>query len=104
VLPLLTACGAIWQPQVRTELVQVPVTTYVPLPAALTAPLPAPVPPARNCRLADGTPAVCVNDALLSIAAWQEVLDRANEDRAAAAQLGLTPALLNPDTGMPAWR
>ena len=83
------------QPLVRTELVQVPVTAYAPLPAALTDPLPQPEGPARNCAQRDGTPAVCALDALLWIVQPQATIDRANEDRATAAKLsagaGLTP-------------
>ena len=94
-LLLLTACGATQQPLVRTELIEVPVVEYAPIPAALTTPLVAPAAPPANCRLPDGKAAPCVLDALLREAVWQALLQRANEDRATAAKLGLD-AILQP--------
>lgn len=61
---------------------------YRDLPQALTAPLPHPLPPVRNCRYEDGTPAVCLLDGLLQIPVYEVLLDVANEDRASAAKLG----------------
>jgi hypothetical protein len=69
-------------------LIEVPTDRYVPLPAALTAPLPYPAPPPARCKAADGRPGVCVLDGLLWTVRWREVVDRANEDRAAASRLG----------------
>lgn len=82
----LIACGA--QPtRIRTELVDVPVTVYAPLPAALTDPLPLPEPPEPHC-LQGAEPAVCALDALTWSSELLDVIDRANEDRATAATLG----------------
>ena len=88
---------------VRTELIQVPITLYAPLPAALTDPLAMPPAPPRQCRLPGSAPAVCAQDGLLWIADLQAVLDRANADRAAAARLGLAPTLAQPAEGAP-WK
>ncbi|GEM_PF-915750 len=98
-LLLLTACGATQQPLVRTELIEVPVVEYAPIPAALTTPLVAPAAPPLNCRLPNGKSTPCVMDGLLREAAWQALLERANEDRATTAKLGLNATLqpaLNP--------
>lgn len=98
-LLLLIACGEIKQPPVRTELIEVPVVEYAPIPAALTTPLVAPAAPLFNCRLPDGKAVPCVMDALLREAAWQALLDRANEDRATTAKIALNATLqpaLNP--------
>ncbi len=100
----LTACGAARQPLLHAEIVEVPVAVYVPLPAALTAPLAAPAAPAFDCNLPTGKPAVCVHDGLMREIEWQAVLARANADRATAAFLGagagaaimLRPAELHP--------
>jgi len=99
VLLWLSACGAMRQPLVRTELVQVPVTAYAPLPAALTEPLPAPAPPSRNCRYKDGTPAVCALDGLLWQVHWEALKDRANQDRASAGKLSAGASLTARDSG-----
>lgn len=93
VLLLLTACGEIKQPPVRTELIEVPVVEYATIPPALTKPLVGPAAPHFNCRLPDGKATPCVMDALLREAAWQAVLERANEDRATTAKLGLNATL-----------
>lgn len=82
----LMACGATRQPT-RTELVDVPVTTYVPLPAVMTDPLLIPPPPAPRCALG-GKPAPCALDTLLWASSLRDLLDRANADRAAASRLG----------------
>lgn len=94
---MLTACGASRQPLVRTEIVEVPVTQYVPLSEALTDPLPYLAPPPRNCRYRDGKPAVCALDGLLWITSPQAQIDRANEDRATAAKLGNATGLTERD-------
>lgn len=83
----LTACGATRQ-ATRTELVDVPVTTYAPLPAALTDPLPIPAPPAPRCTLPSGMPVPCTLDTLLWASSLRELINRANLDRAAASRLG----------------
>lgn len=67
-----------------------PVPAYRPLPAALTAPIPAPPAPLLDCRDANGRAAVCVLDALATIPAWQSALDACNADRRRAAALGAT--------------
>lgn len=86
------------RPLVRTELVQVPVTEYAPLPAALTDPLPAIPPPPRNCHYADGTtPAVCALDGLLWIVRPQSVIERADADRATAGKLSAGAGLTHGD-------
>ncbi|MGB3393235.1 MAG: hypothetical protein WA956_05655 [Stenotrophomonas sp.] len=72
----------------HAEIVEVPVVEYVPLPAALTAPLAAPAAPAFNCTLPMGGPAVCVHDGLMREVEWQALLERANADRATSAFLG----------------
>ncbi len=96
---LLTACGAVRQPLVRTELIDVPTDHYIPLPVALTVPLPYPAPPAAKCRDAQKRPAVCAEDGLLWILRWRETVDRANEDRAAASRLGREAAAAGRLTG-----
>jgi hypothetical protein len=88
----LTACG-LWRPKapapvIRTEVVEVPVYVYKPLPRELTAPLLAPPPPSRNWADAMGTPAVGALDGLATIPAWGKVLGICNRDRANAAQYG----------------
>lgn len=94
---MLTACGASRQPLVRTEIVEVPVTQYVPLSESLTAPLPILEPPPRNCRYRDGRPAVCALDGLLWILNPQAQIQRANEDRATSAKLGNETVLTKRD-------
>lgn len=84
---LLAACGATKQPLIRTEIVEVPVIRYRPLPATLTESLPRPATPPRSCKHRDGRPAVCALDGLLQIMDWQSVTDRADEDRATSANL-----------------
>jgi hypothetical protein len=77
----------------RPQLIDVPVKVYVPLPAAITAPLPEPAPPAAHCTLRD-QPAVCALDALAWIERWRGVLRQANADRETAARIsskGATP-------------
>ena len=100
VLPWLTACGVKSQPLTRTRLIDVPAKVYVPIPAALTAPLPEPAPPAAHCSLRDH-PAVCVSDALAWIEQWRGVWRQANADRATAARLGTsaTKESAPPDKG-----
>lgn len=75
-----------------------PVTAYARLPPALTAPLPGPPPPPRNCFHKDGRPAVCALDGLLHQVRWEAVKDRANEDRASAGKLS-AGAVLTPRDG-----
>ena len=75
-------------PLAPTELVEVPIIRYVPIPAALTDKLAAPAAPAFRCTQPSGEPAVCVHDGLMRELEWQAVLARANEDRATAAFLG----------------
>ena len=90
------------QPLVRTELVEVPVTQYAPLPAALTEPLPRPPMPPRNCVYAKppltGVPAVCALDGLISIVHWQGLADRADDDRQTAGKVTAGANLTNRDT------
>ena len=90
------------QPLVRTELVEVPVTQYAPLPAVLTEPLPRPPMPPRNCVYAKpplaGVPAVCALDGLISIVHWQALSERANEDRQTAGKVTAGANLTNRDT------
>lgn len=86
-LPLLAGCGASSQPLTRTELVEWPVLVYAQLPAALTDPVAAPPAPPLTCKLPDGTPTPCVFDGLMREQAWQELLQRINEDRASSARL-----------------
>lgn len=88
----LTACGLLPQrPTVtRTVTVEVPLIAYRPLPRELTTPLPAPLPPSRNCVDAAGASAVCVLDALATIPRYQAVIGLCNADRARAALLGAT--------------
>ena len=96
-LLLLSACGAMRQPLVRTELVEVPVTQYAPLPAALTEPLPAPAMPPRNCFYKNGTPAVCALDGLIWAVHWQAFAERANDDRTTARKVSGTTNLMSRD-------
>lgn len=84
---MLAGCGETKQPLVRTELVEWPVLVYVELPPALTDPLEAPPPPAPLCRLQDGTLTPCVIDAIVREATWQQLLQRANDDRATSGRL-----------------
>ena len=84
---MLASCGAANKPLTRTELIEVPVTVYAPLPAALTDPLPLPAAPVAQCRTPAGAPAVCAYDALLWASDLLELLDRANADRASAARI-----------------
>jgi hypothetical protein len=77
----------------RPQLIDVPVKVYVPIPAALTAPLSEPAPPVAHCMLRE-QPAVCVSDALAWIEQWRGVLQQANADRQTAARIsgeGATP-------------
>ena len=91
------------QPLVRTELVEVPVTQYAPLPPALTEPLPHPPMPPRNCVYAKpplvGVPAVCALDGLLSIVHWQALEARANDDRTTAGKVSAGANLNGRDGG-----
>jgi hypothetical protein len=80
------ACGATRQPT-RTELIDVPVTQYAPIPAALTDPIVIPAPPVPRCKLA-GQPAPCALDTIVWAWSLRDLLDRANADRAAASRLG----------------
>jgi hypothetical protein len=72
----------------RPEIVEVPVTVYRPLPANLTDAIPPPPAPPRRCTSRTGQPAVCVDDALSVIPAWEAALQIANDDRRRAALLG----------------
>lgn len=91
-LPLLGGCGLLHrQVLVRPQVIEVPVTRYVPVPVALTAPIPEPAPPPKHCTW-HGVPAVCVLDGLAWIEQLRGQLDKANDDRARAAELGNTNA------------
>lgn len=79
----------------RTEIIELPITRYAPLPSTFTAPLPEPAPPAKNCSLR-GLPAVCLMDALLWINDWRATLEQANADRAMVACL-TTAAAAHPE-------
>lgn len=86
----LASCGLLPQrtppPTItRTELVQVPVPAYRPLPRELTDPIPEPPAPPFDC---DGR--VCVLDGLVTIPLYQAALDMCNADRRRAALLGAT--------------
>ena len=85
------------QPLVRTELVEVPVTQYAPLPAVLTEPLQAPAMPPRNCFYRNGTPAVCALDSLIWHVQWQSFAERANDDRQTAGKVTAGANLTNRD-------
>ena len=85
------------QPLVRTELVEVPVTQYAPLPAVLTEPLQAPAMPPRNCFYRNGTPAVCVLDGLIWHVQWQSFAERANDDRTTAGKVSTDASLTGRD-------
>ncbi|PSD18871.1 hypothetical protein C7E19_01870 [Stenotrophomonas maltophilia] len=84
---MLAGCGETKQPLTRTELVEWPVLVYVELPPALTDPLQAPAPPQPLCRLQDGTLTPCAIDAIVREAAWQQLLQRVNDDRATSGRL-----------------
>ena len=86
-LLLLAGCGETKQPLTRTELVEWPVLVYVELPPALTDPLQAPAPPPPLCHLHDGTLTPCAIDAIVREAAWQQLLQRVNDDRATSERL-----------------
>jgi len=62
----------------------------VPVPIALTDPLPAHPAPPSNCKTADGKPAICLLDALGMIPLYQADIEVCNSDRAKAALLGRT--------------
>jgi hypothetical protein len=79
-------------PPVRTEIVEVPITAYAPVPAETTDQLPRPAPPPRNCLLRHALPAVCAFDALLWMEQWFALRDRANVDRASVKKLTDAPA------------
>ena len=84
----LASCGLLPQraPVVtRTELVQVPVPAYRPLPHELTDPLAEPPAPLPACG-----GLVCVPAALATIPAYQAALGLCNADRARAALYGAT--------------
>jgi hypothetical protein len=68
----------------------VPTIAYRPLPRELTTPIPAPPAPAANCVDAQGRPAVCALDGLLTIPTWEALWQNCNADRAKAALLGTT--------------
>ena len=87
----LGACGAKSQIVRQPQVIKMPVETYVPLPTALTTPLAEPPAPAARCRMPNGTPAVCVVDALAQIPLWRAVVHQCNADRATAAQAGAHP-------------
>jgi len=91
------------QPLVRTELVEVPVTQYAPLPAVLTEPLPRPPMPPRNCVYVKpplaGVPAVCALDGLLWQLEWEALGDRANDDRTTAGKVSAGANLNGRDGG-----
>ena len=75
----------------RPQVIEVPVDRYVPLDHTLTDPLPAPPPPPARCRmrLPQGDVAVvCALDGLAWIEQWKALRERANADRAVAAQAG----------------
>lgn len=88
-LPLLLGgCGpAQQQALVRPQVIEVPVTRYVPVPAEYTAPIAVPVEPEKHCQY-QGAPAVCVLDALATIPLWRAAVEAANADRAALKKLG----------------
>lgn len=71
---------------VRPQVIEVPVTRYVPVPAEYTAPLAEPAEPPKGCAY-QGQPAVCVLDALATIPLWRAVVEKANADRAAVGKL-----------------
>lgn len=71
---------------VRPQIVEVPVTHYVPVPDQYTAPLAEPAAPGMFCTWS-GQPAVCVLDALATIPLWRAVVEKANADRAAVGKL-----------------
>lgn len=95
---LACLCLALWlsacsdqpsrlQPQLSApQVIDVPEPAWKPLPAALTAPLAYPAPPAAACT-ADGVATVCALAGLLWIESWRSVVDQANADRALAAKL-----------------
>jgi hypothetical protein len=75
----------------RPQVIEIPVKVYVPLDHALTDPLPPPSPPPARCHIslpAGDVPAVCALDGLAWIEQWEALRERANADRAAAAQAG----------------
>lgn len=89
VLLLLSGCSD--RRAVRpAAVIEVPVPAYRPLDRSLTRPIPAPPAPEQNCSY-QGQPAWCVLDVLVWIEAWRGALDRANADRATAAQVSATP-------------
>lgn len=84
---LLAGCGQARQPVlVRPQIVEVPVTRYVPVPREYTAPLAEPADPPKACTY-HGKPAVCVLDGLSTIPQWRAVVEKANADRASVAKL-----------------
>jgi len=93
-LASLASCGLLPpKPQIlsRPQLIEVPSPpAYVPAPAALTDPLPPHPAPASNCKMADGSPAVCLLDALGMIPLYQADIEVCNSDRAKTALLGTT--------------
>lgn len=93
---MLAGCGLLPQrsaaPITRTELVQVPVPAYRPLPHELTDPIAAPPAPLLNCSDGNGWPAICVPDALATIPAYQAALGLCNADRRRAALYGAADA------------
>jgi len=86
--PLLGGCGPA-RPQVlvRPQIIEVPVTRYVPVPPEYAAPIAAPAVPEKRCTY-HGQPAVCVLDALATIPLWRAALEQANHDRADVGKLG----------------
>jgi hypothetical protein len=94
---LLAGCGETKQPLTRTELVEWPVLVYVELPSALTDPLQAPTAPPPLCRLQDGTLTPCAIDAIVREDAWQQLLERANDDRATSKRLSGARKMAHPN-------
>jgi hypothetical protein len=74
---------------VRPQVIEVPVTRYVPVPPEYTAPIAEPDTPEMACTY-KGKPAVCVLDALATIPLWRAALEQANHDRADVGKLGKT--------------
>ena len=100
VLPWLASCGLTHTVVVpRPQLIDRPVVSYRPLPAALTDELAGPPTPAAGCTDARGQSAVCVLPALATIPLWRGVVERCNADRHTAATLG-APAV-SASTGAP---
>lgn len=76
-LLLLSGCKAMPAP-VRIQIKEVPVETMIPIPAQLTAQIPAPSRPANRCKDDRGRSTICNRDLADWLNGYAAALDKAN--------------------------